>query len=336
MRLICPSCGAQYEVDADLIPETGRDVQCSACGHVWFEGQGETPTEPDLLAGADDAAAQEAEPEVEVKPAPEPEPDVPPTFAEDSLPPVAPVRAPRRTVTPAIAEILRQEAERERAAREAEARTVLERQEELPLSEPEPEPVEEPLPAEEPETARAAGPAAQPVARGDAEKGEESGAGPAEPDVAGAVQAAIAAEAARPLPRAPDPALTVPAAAVRPAEAPVVAPVAVAPTPRRDRLPDIEEINSTLSPASGQAMAASERDAEGRGGRGFRLGFGLVLLVAALLALVYVYAPRIVAAVPASAPVISPYAAAVDTGRLWLDLRLQGLVEALGTEETEG
>ncbi|MCB2124584.1 MAG: zinc-ribbon domain-containing protein, partial [Rhodobacteraceae bacterium] len=29
MRLICPSCGAQYEVDESVIPDGGRDVQCS-------------------------------------------------------------------------------------------------------------------------------------------------------------------------------------------------------------------------------------------------------------------------------------------------------------------
>mgnify|MGYP001236180449 CR=1 FL=1 len=36
MRLGCPKCGALYEVDAAAIPETGREVQCSACDHRWF------------------------------------------------------------------------------------------------------------------------------------------------------------------------------------------------------------------------------------------------------------------------------------------------------------
>ncbi|MEN9850001.1 MAG: zinc-ribbon domain, partial [Pseudomonadota bacterium] len=27
MRLICPNCDAEYEVDASAIPDTGRDVQ---------------------------------------------------------------------------------------------------------------------------------------------------------------------------------------------------------------------------------------------------------------------------------------------------------------------
>ncbi len=40
MRLVCPNCGAQYEVPDDVIPTTGRDVQCSNCGHTWFENPG--------------------------------------------------------------------------------------------------------------------------------------------------------------------------------------------------------------------------------------------------------------------------------------------------------
>lgn len=35
MRLICPRCGAQYEIEAGAIPPAGRDVECSACEHVW-------------------------------------------------------------------------------------------------------------------------------------------------------------------------------------------------------------------------------------------------------------------------------------------------------------
>ena len=37
MRLVCPNCDAQYEVDDAAIPEAGRDVQCSNCGHAWFQ-----------------------------------------------------------------------------------------------------------------------------------------------------------------------------------------------------------------------------------------------------------------------------------------------------------
>lgn len=37
MRLSCPNCGAQYEVSLEVIPAAGRDVQCSNCGHTWFQ-----------------------------------------------------------------------------------------------------------------------------------------------------------------------------------------------------------------------------------------------------------------------------------------------------------
>ncbi|MDJ1006494.1 MAG: zinc-ribbon domain-containing protein [Paracoccaceae bacterium] len=37
MRISCPNCQAQYDVDRAVIPETGRDVQCSSCAHTWFQ-----------------------------------------------------------------------------------------------------------------------------------------------------------------------------------------------------------------------------------------------------------------------------------------------------------
>ncbi len=37
MRLVCPKCVAQYEVADGTIPDSGRDVQCANCNHVWFQ-----------------------------------------------------------------------------------------------------------------------------------------------------------------------------------------------------------------------------------------------------------------------------------------------------------
>ncbi len=63
MRLICPNCDAQYEVDAGMIPASGRDVQCSNCGRTWFQ-------EPDgglpggvapAPSAVEDTSAREAE-----------------------------------------------------------------------------------------------------------------------------------------------------------------------------------------------------------------------------------------------------------------------------------
>jgi predicted Zn finger-like uncharacterized protein len=315
MRLICPSCGAQYEVDADLIPDAGRDVQCSACGHVWFE-------EPGASVAAEAGVA--ALPEVEEAPA---------TVAD--APPVQ-VRAPRRTVTPAIAEILREEAEREKAARAAEAQAALERQEELPLVVPErvaetaepPAAAPEPAPAAKPEVPEASAGPVQTSAVPERDKAEGGGT-----DVAAALRAMVARAVEEPPTVRPVPSMGVPAAAVRPAEPPPVRPAPPAPVPRRDRLPDIEEINSTLNPGLSGAARMEAREPTKQGGRSFRLGFGLVLLVAAGLALVYVYAPRIVVALPQSEGVIGTYVAAVDEGRLWLDLRLQDLLAMMGGAE---
>lgn len=37
MRLTCPNCKAQYEVEESVVPPEGRDVQCSSCGTTWFQ-----------------------------------------------------------------------------------------------------------------------------------------------------------------------------------------------------------------------------------------------------------------------------------------------------------
>lgn len=37
MRITCPNCNSKYEVDSMSISRSGREVQCSSCGHVWFQ-----------------------------------------------------------------------------------------------------------------------------------------------------------------------------------------------------------------------------------------------------------------------------------------------------------
>lgn len=133
MRLSCPNCAAEYEVPDSVLPVGGRDLQCSNCGHTWFFKPTQNPT-----------------PKVEVDPTTRveknrkaPVDDVPPpaAVAKDVTPP----DPPRKPMDPALAEILRQEADREMSARQAEGRAPVEElQEELGL--PDTPPPQHPIP----------------------------------------------------------------------------------------------------------------------------------------------------------------------------------------------
>ncbi|WP_456388743.1 zinc-ribbon domain-containing protein [Profundibacter sp.] len=131
MRLICPNCDAQYEVDDNVIPTGGRDVQCSSCGQTWFQqsasklediDQPHTP-EPETPARDDEPAPEpvaELVPEQEAEPEQEPEaehnPDLEPRKPDD-----------------AVLDVLRQEAAIETEARQHETRDGLETQPDLGL-----------------------------------------------------------------------------------------------------------------------------------------------------------------------------------------------------------
>ena len=125
MRLVCPNCAAQYEVDESVIPEMGRDVQCSNCGQMWFQpgkaamAEAEAPAaatpEPDGwdIAGGWDAPSAEPAAEDTAEPA-----------AEDT---VAPVAEPPAMTDPAPApeaEDIAEVAARPAAAPEAEDSTA--------------------------------------------------------------------------------------------------------------------------------------------------------------------------------------------------------------------
>ncbi|SLN21768.1 zinc-ribbon domain-containing protein [Roseisalinus antarcticus] len=249
MRLICPNCAAQYEVPDDVIPDAGRDVQCSNCGQTWFEYRGQTAEpEPEPIAApaaadpVEDATGEEAS-EAET---------APPRTSESEV-----AAAPRRrSLDPAVADVLREERATSTALRR-----------------------------------------------------------PRQPD---------------PMESQGDLALDTPPRSVRPAAAP---PADQRP-PRKDSLPDIDEINSTLRPADEPAQdptdtrTAAEKTAQTHR-RGFRIGFGVVLLVAAAATGVYHFAPRIAETVPATGPALLAYVDNVDAARLWLDLNLQGIIDGM-------
>ena len=97
MRLQCPNCDAEYEVGASAIPFEGRDVQCSNCGHGWFQAH------PDF----------EADYEIE-------------SVLYDPPPPLAqgkevPAPLPRRELDPEALRVLREEVALEEAKRAEDA-----------------------------------------------------------------------------------------------------------------------------------------------------------------------------------------------------------------------
>ncbi|PRY21895.1 putative Zn finger-like uncharacterized protein [Aliiruegeria haliotis] len=312
MRLICPNCGAQYQVDERVIPEAGRDVQCSNCGNTWFQ------THPDFDEALAEELGQPGRASAARAPKPEPERDrvaepSPPPAPEAAEPEVAEVPesvhrsaastaapehdpepapapqpeddlsavgvAPRRRVDEGVLSVLREEAERERAARHAEA-------EQMEI---------------------------QP-----------------EPDALGAEQQGASFEAAIPVaPTGRHPAKVMPSDTYATDFDQKAA-------SRRDRLPDVEEINSTLDPMSGAAGAnaiaevlAFEREQRKRGSR---FGMGFAFFAFGLLTVLYVKAGTIGDAVPETSATLQAYVGSVDAGRLWLDETLRGAVGAVNGE----
>ena len=113
-------------------------------------------------------------------------------------------------------------------------------------------------------------------------------------------------------------------------------PVVVPPAPklRREMLPAIEEINSTLR-ASGDrksdensALFETQSDTAAPQA-GFRRGFLLLLTLAVILVLLYLVAPMIGTQVPRLAGIAEGYVRVVDGARIWLDIALRGLIATL-------
>ncbi|WP_368186412.1 zinc-ribbon domain-containing protein [Aestuariibius sp. HNIBRBA575] len=285
MRLICPNCGAQYEVADDVVPEAGRDVQCSNCGHTWFEqpgasvlaeeiGQVDAPdattAETPQDGGDDPVTAPEPDPEPKAEtdpPAEEPE-------QEDIADPVVPAAAMarRRNLTPEVTDILREEAAHEEQVRAAEKSGGLESQPDLGIQEP--SPVKRPR-------------------SDDASRNKSR------------VQDMVDAQSDIPEDLSES---------------------------RRDLLPDIEEINSTLrntaDRSEGTAMDAVQAEAVAQKS-GFRRGFSLIVLIAIIGFALYVLKPKIAEMVPALDPALTTYVEKVDAARLWLDLKMQSLMSSV-------
>ncbi len=264
MRLICPNCDAQYEVPDTVMPVEGRDVQCSNCGQTWFQHH------PDHAPASEDDSKLDVD-----APAPDEEISPPP------LPVAAPAEPVRKQLDPAVADILRQEAEAEHEARRKRQSEPLESQPDLGLDSNDSDDAED----------RRARQAQERMAR---MRGE-----PQPVSDATATAAAISS--------------------------------------RRDLLPDIEEINSTL-------RTGKNRDATGTDNgphmeapttqqrkRSFRTGFILMIVLFVLLFMLYAFAPQIAKAVPQVDPYLTNFVTWVDKLRLTLDGQVQSFLGWLDT-----
>ncbi len=309
MRLVCPNCDAQYEVDEKVIPENGRDVQCSNCGHTWF--QSPEHMDADLAAEMGYDLAQESEADHTHAPLAEhsPKPDF--DTDEDAFHEVEPNELSSQDD--------QDQEEWSSTADHAPAYTYDEDEDDDDVG-----PVQGVVARPRPSIDESI----KDMLREEQEFSAPHGASePLE------IQTDLGLEEAE---IATDQAMREKMARLRgldPADPALTAGTLGSHSKRRDLLPDIEEINSTLS-------ASSERDADGtvpdeqtrrtRAQRGVsRSIFAVFIIVASLLVALYVFAPTIANAVPSLAPLMDSYISSANVFRVWLDGGMSALSDRL-------
>ena len=257
MRLTCPNCTAQYEVPADVIPASGRDVQCSNCSHTWFQQPFDDTVSPSAPAMIDefavddnddapDAATQSDADDFETELDKVLEDELAPDDGSDaSLGQASMPNRPKRRLDSSVASVLREEAEREKRARAADP---VETQIDLGLD-------NAPQPA--PSTTRTKSGYMGPDLGDLDDLYQEGGKNPE--------------------------------------------------FHRRDLLPDIEEINSTLRNDHGQSGANRDANASAQRKNNSRSGFLFALIVLAAAVWVYLYADLISEHVPSVSDALTTY-----------------------------
>ncbi len=344
MRLTCPNCGAQYEVPDDVIPEEGRDVQCSNCGDTWFQQAAGFAQ----AAEGNDADAQEDAPQTQ-------------STAPKASPPVATrpeASPPEDAVLPAEAENVEITSERfpDPAAAEGAA-TTRPQADTVPQADTAPQEAEGVAPAPlrqsrlQEQAQETVHETAHPIeAKTDSEK-EAEDATPHQRRLDPALGDILREEAEREASlRASDhgqvqgletqPNLGLDdlpdneearrsrqasdrMARIRGEDPRRLA--AEASGLKRGVLPDIEEINSTLraadappSPPMGDMVPPPRKS-------GFTRGFALEILAILALVMIYSNAPQIAELLPQADPYLSSYVTWVDQMRLWLDTQVSEL-----------
>lgn len=332
MRLTCPNCNAQYEVDASVIPDAGRDVQCSSCGHSWFQTPEATQAAPpSAQAPLPEGDDRQGDPETS-------SPEIPAESENEPTPEISATQ-PVIETPPADSETT--------AAADDDGDDDIERALSVMVSASREEEDHDPAEALADDTASPAPSSATPrrpqddsllsILREEAEREAsarraEGSALETQPDLglddaaagaAGAAGAALTAKAAKAEPET---------LLVDEFEDEEIDDEIPEQAVRRRALPDIEEINSSLSATSDRGSEPAALDAPqtlARRRSGFRVGFTLILLVAAAGLLVYSMAASIGNAVPALAPTLDAYVQKVDEGRVWLDQQMRDVIDAL-------
>jgi predicted Zn finger-like uncharacterized protein len=393
MRLVCPNCEAKYEVPDDAIPDTGRDVQCTNCGHSWFQMRGRTgaaplaatPPEapaaatspavagpaaasaidaaapdPTVEAKADDAAITAAQIAATIdararegRPLPDQDPahapldagadaaEIPADAATPDLPDMVPVA--ESVVSEAVemlsdgtAEVAADPVaagEAALAGAVSAADAVADAAQELVADAPSERMIAdlvaaETVPVSAPDTA------AEVAAGAPDDDTPAAASGYAVDDSVLAIlreEAEREANARRAEALESQTDLGIEAALPRKAAGRVTEAEA-RPAARRDLLPDVEEINSTLRPSEMQAAADGIPDFVApppEAPRGFRSGFLTLMTIAILGAALYVVAPRLALLVPALAGPLESYISAIDSLRLGLDGMLRSATAAI-------
>ncbi len=333
MRLTCPNCRAQYEVPDEVIPEEGRDVQCSNCEKTWFQekhpkAEVETP-EPAEAAAQETAAASEAVIEEPAAEEPDPVSDEPEVVVGKTIPVAEEVEFSAAVTEPEEATEPETVEEPEIEAEEIEAEEPATDIPETPPEEPEAEIQESKAEDEEPEadeTEAEEEPETE-EAEADEPKPEEWPAAKREtnldPAVAGILQeeaqreAELRAREAENLESQPDLGLDS-QSEIQPEAVTPVATQAEPDSDQSDSLPDVESINSTLSRDDGPVAPEKEEPAK-RQSSGFLRGFSLIVIIAVVLMLIYGNARQISEAVPQAEPVLGAYVSMVDQVRIWLE-----------------
>lgn len=261
MRLVCPNCDAEYEVDASAIPDAGCDVQCSNCGHAWFQLSARAEEEM-----AVEEALFEPPPALTTRPAA--------TSHDERAEPELPAPRPR-ALDESVLAVLREEAARESNARASEAPPAIETQGDLGLS--------------------------------------------------AAVAATIASAN-----NSGDDAPEADPVAQRIARMKGIDPSPAKPQTRREMLPEIDEINTSLRASNERRSGEPGAVAASLGDRGrknaFRNGFVLMIVLAVILVVLYVMAPKLAQQIPGLSGALSAYVAAIDAGRIMLDDVLQSAI----------